>query len=250
MEIVMARKIHPDDPARASANAAQAIPAHERIDAATLMPGLRARQDGWTAERTQRFIDTLAHTGCVRDAARVAGVSSTGAYRMKARFPAFSAAWDDALDRARQGLIAIAYRRAVEGKETVIYRNGAEYERRVAPSDAILGLLLKQGDMSAEKAAQPRVEAISFAEQEDGWYFDAAGKKKHDPNRRALADKVEAKLLDIRRRILSKELDEDSCRMCGGPLPEAHRAQLQAEFDKRFPLDPQTGRRTPSRMRH
>ena len=243
----MARKIHPDDPALASANAAQAIPECEHRDAGTLMPGLRARQDGWTAERTQRFLDTLAHTGCVRDAARVAGVSSTGAYRQKARFPAFSAAWDDALARARQGLIAIAYRRAVEGKETVIYRNGAEYERRVAPSDAILGLLLKQGDMSGEKAAQPRVEAISFAEQEDGWYFDAQGKKRHDPNRHALRDKVEAKLLDMRMRILNKELAENSCRLCGGALPEAHRAQLQAEFDKNFPLDPKTGLRKPRR---
>ncbi len=241
----MARKIRPDDPALASANPAQAIPQLRRVDATALMPGLRVRQDGWTAERTQRFIDTLAHTGCVRDAARVSGVSSTGAYRQKARFPAFSAAWEDALERARQGLIAIAYRRAVEGRETVIYRNGAEYERRVAPSDSILGLLLKQGDMSAEKPAAARVETISFAEHEEGWYFDAHGKKQLDSTRPALRDKVEAKLFDIRMRILGQELDNNSCRMCSGPLPAPYRAKLEAEFDKKFPLDPATGRRAP-----
>lgn len=243
----MARKIHPDDPALAAANPVQAIPAGAVMDRASLMPGLRARQDGWTAARAQRFLDTLAHTGCVRDAARVAGVSSTGAYRMKARFPAFSAAWEDALARARQGLIAIAYRRAVEGKETVIYRNGAEYERRVAPSDAILGLLIKQGDMSGQKADTPRTEAISFAEQEDGWYFDEQGKKRHDPNRKALCEKVEAKLLDLRMRIFGQELDDNCCRQCGGSLPDAYRAQLQIDYDKRFPVDPETGHRKPVR---
>jgi len=56
------------------------------------MPGLRVRHDGWTDERTSRFFDALAYTGCVRDAARVAGVSNAAAYRMKRRFPLFAAA--------------------------------------------------------------------------------------------------------------------------------------------------------------
>lgn len=67
---------------------------------------------------------------------------------MKRRFPLFAAAWDEGLSRAGQGLMAIAYKRAVEGRETVIIRNGEEYERRFMPSDSILGLLLERGDMN------------------------------------------------------------------------------------------------------
>ena len=33
----------------------------------------RKRHDGWSAARVARFLETLAETGCVRDAARVAG---------------------------------------------------------------------------------------------------------------------------------------------------------------------------------
>ena len=68
------------------------------------MPGLRIRHDGWTQARTQRFLDTLAYTGCVRDAARVAGLSSQAGYRPKQRYPAFSAAWDEALNSAQAGM--------------------------------------------------------------------------------------------------------------------------------------------------
>jgi hypothetical protein len=146
----MARKSLPSDPAAASAQTSpQHIPSGPAVNRNRLMPGLRVRHDGWTEERTQRFFDTLGHTGCVRDASRVAGVSNVAAYRMKRRFPLFAAAWDDALARAGQGLIAIAYKRAVEGRETVIIRNGEEYERRInPPSDAMLGLLIKRGDLA------------------------------------------------------------------------------------------------------
>ena len=41
------------------------------------MPGLRIRHDGWTQAQTQRFLDTLGYSGCVRDAAH----PSTGSNR-------------------------------------------------------------------------------------------------------------------------------------------------------------------------
>ena len=39
-----------------------------------------------------------------------------------------------------RGLEAIAYKRAVEGRETIIIRGEQEVARRITPSDAILGL--------------------------------------------------------------------------------------------------------------
>jgi len=164
-----------------------------------LLPGLRVRHDGWTKARTQRFLDTLAHTGCVADAARVAGMSDESARRLYKRFPAFAAAWDDALARAQKGLVAIAYQRAVEGKETIIYRRGEEYERRISPSDAMLGLLVKRGDMAGDGARAINPDTtLTFAEQRDGWVFNVAGKKVKGQSPDALADKVEAKLNDMR----------------------------------------------------
>ena len=59
---------------------------------------LRERHDGWTADRQIAFIDALAATGCVTDAARTVGMSVRSAYRLRAhpeagsfRLRAFSA---------------------------------------------------------------------------------------------------------------------------------------------------------------
>ena len=59
----------------------------------------RSRRDGWTAERQLRFLDALAQTRCVGKAARAAGMSREGAYRLLARNPhsLFAALWDRVL---------------------------------------------------------------------------------------------------------------------------------------------------------
>lgn len=226
----MARKSLPSDPAAASAHGApQHIPSGPTVNRNGLMPGLRVRHDGWTEERTQRFFDALGHTGCVRDAARVAGVSNVAAYRMKRRFPLFAAAWDEALSRAGQGLIAIAYKRAVEGRETVIIRKGEEYERRITPSDAILGLLLKRGDMAGggalpaelrDLADLSRDEIITWPEWRDRHVrFNPQGQKYDAP------DPVETnRLLDERCNKLmngmrARAKREEACPCCEQKLP-------------------------------
>lgn len=111
------------------------------------MPGLRVRSDGWTAARTRVFLATLGRTGCVTDAARIAGVSTTSVNRSRALFAPFDKACGEAIARALRGLEAVAYERAVEGREMVILRGGKEVERRIVPSDGLLGLLLKRGDL-------------------------------------------------------------------------------------------------------
>ena len=174
----MARRRKPeDDLAAASANPPQQIPSGSRVDFAKLMPGYPKRHDGWNQQRVQRFFDTLAHTGCVKDAARVAGMSAVAARRAQRRFPLFAAAWEEALARSRQGLIAIAYQRAVEGRETVIIRKGEEYQRKIEPSDAMLGLLIKRGDMSGGKLGEKSEDVLTFEEYKAGWRFTGFGKK-------------------------------------------------------------------------
>lgn len=216
----MARKRKAADlPALASANPSQHIPSGPlHVDIAVMLPGFRQRHDGWNQQRLQRFLDVLAYCGCVEDAARVAGMSDTGARRLKKKFPLFAAAWDQALARAQQGLIAIAYQRAVEGRETVIIRKGEEYERRIQPSDAILGLLIKRGDMAGGNGAYHPDEVLTVQEYLDGWAFGQYGNKyKLTPD-----DEVHASLmkkLEVLRWRMDKAADKRGiCRHCGTPL--------------------------------
>ena len=209
----------------------QRIPSGPRVNRNRLMPGLRVRHDGWTEERTQRFFDALGHTGCVRDAARVAGVSNAAAYRMKRRFPLFSQAWEDALDRAGQGLLAIAYKRAVEGRETVIIRGGQEYERRITPSDAILGLLLKRGDMAGTGAlpgGKLPDDLLSFDEWQRHKRFDDYGRKIEIEDPEKSKDKFIAKLTEIRNRLKEYGRQGVACPTCHQPLPDGWPNQSMA----------------------
>jgi hypothetical protein len=229
----MARKSLSSDPASALANGSpQRIPSGPRVNRNRLMPGLRVRHDGWTEERTQRFFDTLGHTGCVRDAARVAGVSNVAAYRMKRRFPLFAAAWDEALTRAGQGLVAIAYRRAVEGRETVIIRKGEEYERRITPSDAILGLLLKRGDMAGVGPVGSRApdDVLTFEEWRQHKRFDARGRKVAIEDPEESSAKFVAKMSQIRQRLEAYAAQGGACPTCRQALPQGWPNQSMAEL--------------------
>ena len=44
---------------------------------------VRPRHDGWTPERQYGFIDALAQSGCVAEAARSVGMSVEDAYRLR-----------------------------------------------------------------------------------------------------------------------------------------------------------------------
>lgn len=161
-------------------------------DANPFMPGLRVRSDGWTAARTRVFLAVLGKTGCVTDAARIAGVSTTSVNRSRALFAPFDKACGEAIARALRGLEAVAYERAVAGRETVVIRDGREVERRIVPSDAMLGLLIKRGDMkngrdvhlTPEEAATyvlpeaVRDRFLSVEEYSSGLIFEKAKKGK------------------------------------------------------------------------
>lgn len=77
----------------------------------------RARHDGWTPERQRHFIEVLAETGCVTQAAEEVGMSRRSAYALRktAAAHAFRFAWDIALDHANQVMADNATSRAVNG---------------------------------------------------------------------------------------------------------------------------------------
>lgn len=168
-----------------------------------LIPSYRQRHDGWTLARTKTFLATLRQTGCVADAARVTGVSARSGYRLRQKDADFREAWDDALADARRGLLAIAHERAVVGRETIIIRGGEEVERRIQPSDAMLALLIKQGELGgnignpgADPGAQPHDDkVITLEEWEAGFRFDGNGRKHDDTESAAdVRARIDAKL--------------------------------------------------------
>ena len=91
----------------------------------TPVPRLRARRNGWSAERQRGFIAALARCGSVSAAARSVGMTARSAYRLLDAPGAdgFARAWDasarpgvartqiDALDRALNGAFVPVYRR-------------------------------------------------------------------------------------------------------------------------------------------
>lgn len=196
------------------------------------MPGLRIREDGWTAARTRTFLAVLAQSGCVTDAARVAGMSRKSVNDARRRFEEFDRACSTALARARRGLTAIAYERAVVGREMVVIRGGKEVERRIVPSDSMLGLLIKRGELGEGGAAGTHYRrydgdaAITAEEHLAGWRFDGGGIKYFHPG--SAIEKLVGKLDRMRAAAAAEELESGCCMRCGQPATGEAAARLAA----------------------
>ncbi len=106
----------------------------------------QARADGWTPEKQRAFIETLADTGSVDQAARMVRMSVTGCYRLR-RAPGaedFNAAWSAAIDAASKKLLDAAFERALVGSEEPVFdREGNRVGRRFRQSDRMLMFLLR-----------------------------------------------------------------------------------------------------------
>lgn len=106
----------------------------------------RVRQDGWTLERQQRFIERLAATASVTDAARFIGKSRQSARDLYNRSPQFRAAWDEALRAAVSVLVETAFDRAVNGVQEQVYHRGRMVGFREKYNDRLLMFLLRVRD--------------------------------------------------------------------------------------------------------
>lgn len=97
-----------------------------------------------------RFCAELARTGCVTDACRTVGLSTTNAYRTYDRVPEFRRKWDEALATPRPILEQAAFDRAVYGVEVGIHRNGQVVATHRKYSDGLLRYLLERDDKQRE----------------------------------------------------------------------------------------------------
>jgi hypothetical protein len=107
---------------------------------------VRARRDGWTPEKQREFVEALADTGLVREAAARVGMTEQSASRLRRRADAraFDLACDAALRPGARRLHAIAWERAIEGSVKRHYYHGElKAEERVYDNRLLTCLLGK-----------------------------------------------------------------------------------------------------------
>lgn len=123
---------------------------------------LRFRQDGWTPERQERFIEALAATGCVEHAARAVGKSVSSAYALKTRAEArpFRLAWEAALEVGIKRLSEAALSRAIHGVAQPIYYQGEQVGERRHYDERLTMFLLRYRDPARFGPWIDRVDSV------------------------------------------------------------------------------------------
>ncbi len=96
-----------------------------------------------TPEKLTAFCAALAETGIVAKACKAVGVSRQTAYEWRSEIPAFSEAWDKALNVGITALEDEAHRRAFEGVDEGVYHQGVLMDTQKKYSDTLAIFLLK-----------------------------------------------------------------------------------------------------------
>ena len=135
-------------PARPAAPHDDAAPAPCHAPAAFAPAVLRARHDGWTPERQVGFIEALAESACVVQAAAAVGLSATAAYNLRRRpeAQAFRLAWDAALDMGVRRLADAALSRAVHGVTRPVFYQGEQVGERRYYDERLTQFILRRRD--------------------------------------------------------------------------------------------------------
>ncbi len=127
----------------------------------TPIAGVRARHDGWTVERQNAFISTLADLGLVAAAARAVGMSPKSAYALRKRAGTeseFAAAWNAALGMGRCNALHMGIERALSGVAVPVFYGGLQIGERRRYNDRLIIAALRAAhpDFRPEPAASRR----------------------------------------------------------------------------------------------
>ncbi len=84
------------------------------------------RHDGWTPGKQAAFLQALAATHCVSEAARSVGMSRQSAYKLRARLKGepFDIAWQAAFRLQYDALLEATVERAIKGVEVPHFHKG------------------------------------------------------------------------------------------------------------------------------
>jgi hypothetical protein len=128
------------------------------------MPRSTAAGCRLTARGVAAFLEALAETGMVVEAARRAGVPRASLYRRKAADADFAAAWAAALETGLDGLRDEAVRRARDGVEQTVWYRGEPVGTVRRYSDQLLMFLLRAHQPALYR--EPRGNAPAGEEEE------------------------------------------------------------------------------------
>lgn len=126
---------------------------------------VRPRHDGWTHDRQEAFIEALAETGCVEDAARAVGMSVSSAYALKCRADAqpFRLAWEAALEVGIGRLTDAALSRAIHGTVQPVFYQGEMVGERRHFDERLTMFLLRYRQPARYGAWIDRAESVEQA---------------------------------------------------------------------------------------
>jgi hypothetical protein len=122
---------------------------------------VRHRRDGWTPEKQREFVEALADTGLIREAAARVGMTEQSVSRLRRRpdARAFDLVCEAALRPGARRLHAIAWERAIEGTIRRHYYHGElKAEERVYDNRLLVYLLGKTQAMVEPDPETKRVE--------------------------------------------------------------------------------------------
>ena len=154
---------------------------------AALPADLRARTDGWTAERQRTFLERIAAGQTVDAAAQAVGMSKQSAYalRNRAAGAAFAVGWAAANLIARDHIADSLMARALDGQvDTYTRADGTEITRHRYDNRLATTLLIRL-DRMVEAAPGPEAHAARIAAREFDAYLDLV-EKSASPARAAL----------------------------------------------------------------
>jgi hypothetical protein len=115
----------------------------------------RQRHDGWTAERREIFIATLAATCNVAAAVRAAGMHGYSVYRLRMRDAGFRASWAAALRESYARLELMLLERAMNGTvKTVTRSDGSAQTIHEYPNGLAFQLLKLHRESAREAEAE------------------------------------------------------------------------------------------------
>jgi putative acetyltransferase len=196
---------------------------------------LRERHDGWTPAKQRLFLEHLAETGVVKEAAQRVGMSEQGAYKLRLRKDAqpFSQGWKAALHIGRQRLIGTAYDRAINGTAKPVFYKGEQIGETRTFSDKLLMMLIanpaaagvtqSKDVMKIVASWEDWVEGIengfpaSVIDEDEEWYHSPRVTAPRVKPRRAAHSPKLPKLPD--------ERDPQNVEQKGLPHPSSSRAQ-------------------------
>jgi hypothetical protein len=186
-------------------------------------PGEAARQrhDAFTGAKKQLYLKALAKAGCIQDACRTTGVSSSTVYNHQSSDPEFARHCQLALDMASTPIELTAYERAVVGIEEDVIRGGKVVGTRIRRSDYMLRVML-QGSNPKKYGPRPgfkRKRLLKF-ERKQIEREVAARMQAQEPSIEAVRDDVLARLRAIREHRQDKRRDQGWTELgCGVWVP-------------------------------